>query len=173
MSDRSFAGLIADIELGKESLQRILGHQAEVLARADMEAAFFRISAAGVVLHDFYNAVEKTFQQIALEVDGGLPVGDAWHQQLLWRMTVAVPSRRPEVIDSPLARSLVEYLRFRHLFHHIYGFDLDWERVEPLLEAMPAIHAAFVKQLEVFTKFLEAIEGDLADSNEPYHRRLP
>lgn len=92
MSDRSFAGLIADIELGKESLQRILGHQAEVLARADMEAAFFRISAAGVVLHDFYNAVEKTFQQIALEVDGGLPVGDAWHQQLLWRMTVAVPS---------------------------------------------------------------------------------
>ncbi|MBX7237153.1 MAG: hypothetical protein K1X65_22405 [Caldilineales bacterium] len=164
MSARSFAGLIADIELGKESLQRILQHQVEVFAWVGDESNFFRTSAAGVVLHDFYNAVEKTFQQIALEVDGGLPLGDAWHQQLLWRMTVAVPARRPAVIDSELAQSLAEYLRFRHLFHHIYGFDLDWERIEPLLVAVPATHAALIAQIERFTAFLTTLERDLSEA---------
>lgn len=26
----------------------------------------------------------------------------------------------------------MEFLRFRHLFRHIYGVELKWERIEPL-----------------------------------------
>lgn len=41
MSSNSIPGLIADIELGKRSLNRILQHQAEVLARTEVEPKFF------------------------------------------------------------------------------------------------------------------------------------
>ncbi|NOZ49226.1 MAG: hypothetical protein GXP37_04150 [Chloroflexi bacterium] len=160
MNKHKFSGLIADLELGKQSLVQIMHHHGEVLARKDQEPAFFLTSAAGVVLHDFYNTVEKTFQQIALEVDGSLPAGDSWHQQLLRRMTVGLRERRPPIIDESLAQALSEYLRFRHLFRHIYGFELIWERIEPLFEALPTIHDNFVKQLDAFIAYLQTLQED-------------
>jgi len=160
MNEHSFSGLIADIELGKKSLGRVLLHRNQVLAQKDLLSDFFQTSAGGVVLHDFYNTVEKIFQQISLEMDGGLPKGDAWHQQLLRRMTVPASGRRPAVIDSDLAESLSEYLRFRHLFRHIYGFELVWERIEPLLDGMATIHAALVADLDQFIAYLMTAETD-------------
>ncbi len=82
----------------------------------DEEHVFVLTSAGGVVLHDFYNTVEKTFRQISLELDGGMPSGEARHQPLVLRMTMSVPGRRPAVIDQELSSDLMEYLRFRHLF---------------------------------------------------------
>ncbi len=159
MSGNSIPGLIADIELGKQSLDRILQHQVEVLERADVEPPFFLVSAASVVLHDFYNTIEKTFQQIAQEIDGGAPTGDAWHQQLLGRMTIEITGRRPPVIDKPLADTLSQYLRFRHLFRHIYGFELVWERIAPLIEAMPQVYEDFIKQIDAFIAFLQTVHA--------------
>ncbi len=159
MSSNNIPGLIADIELGKRSLDRILQHQVEVLARADVEPTFFLVSAASVVLHDFYNTIEKTFQQIAQEIDGGTPAGDAWYQQLLGRMTIETPGRRPPIIDETLAGTLSEYLRFRHLFRHIYGFELVWERIAPLIEKMPQVHENFIKQIDTFIAYLQTVDA--------------
>ena len=42
-------------------------------------------------------------------------------------------------------QALGEYLRFRHLFRHRYGFELSWGKLEPLLrgltELVPEVHA--------------------------------
>lgn len=115
-------GMITDIQLGKRSLDVIAQHQAEVLGAEEGEPLFFLTSAGAVVVHDFYNTIEKTFCQIAEEIDGGLPQGDAWYQRLLQRMTVAIPAYRPAVIDhagrtpgriSTFSPSFSPYLWFR------------------------------------------------------------
>lgn len=36
----------------------------------------FYTRAAGPILHDFYTGIEKTFQEIAKRLDGGLPKGE-------------------------------------------------------------------------------------------------
>lgn len=159
MNASRIPGIIADIELGKKSLDIVDERQQEVMRAESSEAIFFLTSAGGVVIHDFYNTVEKTFRQIAEEIDGGVPGGEAWHQQLLQRMTIDVPGRRPAVIDTSLAQTLNEYLRFRHLFRHIYGFELEWERIRPLLEALPEVMAEFKRQIGEFIDFLQALDG--------------
>lgn len=160
MQTNRIPGLIADIELGKQSLRQVARHRQEILDVLDQEAPFFRNSGASVALQDFYNTVEKIFQQIAQEIDGSLPSGDAWHQQLLQRMTVAIPGHRPAVIDAKLATILGEYLRFRHLFHHIYGFELDWARIEPLLVDLSTVMARFLQQIDAFLVFLQTLLAD-------------
>lgn len=160
MSASRIPGIIADIELGKKSLEIVSERQQEVMDAESSEATFFLTSAGGVVIHDFYNTVEKTFRQIAEEIDGGVPGGVAWHQQLLQRMTIIISERRPAVIDEALARSLNEFLRFRHLFRHIYGFELEWERIRPLLEDLPKVKGEFIRQIDGFIAFLQTLNAD-------------
>ena len=154
MQPSKIPGLIADLDLALANLQRVASHQSEVVDAINRETDFSLRSAAGVVLQDFYNTVEKTLQRIATELDGSLPSGEAWHQQLVQRMTVAIPGRRPAVLDQELANTLVTYLRFRHLFRNIYGFDLDWDRIEPLLVELPTVIEIFRVRLDEFRRFL-------------------
>lgn len=157
MQPSKVPGLIADIDLARANLQRVVEYQQEVLGAVGRETEFFLRSAAGVVLQDFYNTVEKTLQRIATELDGALPTGEAWHQQLVERMTVAIPGRRPAVLDQTLAVTLLEFLRFRYLFRNIYGFDLDWSRIEPLLIELPLVIDSFLERIEEFHGYLLAL----------------
>ncbi|MGB9887889.1 MAG: hypothetical protein ACPLRW_12990, partial [Moorellales bacterium] len=56
-----------------------------------------------------------------------------WHKQLLNRMTLEVPEVRPPVISKDLARTLDEYLRFRHVFRNVYGTLSRRSRAAPAL----------------------------------------
>lgn len=82
---------------------------------------------AGDILHDFYGAAERALERVAVEMNGGAPGGSDSHVQLLQRMARELPGVRPAVLSEPTARQLVEYLRFRHLFRHRYGFELEWD----------------------------------------------
>ena len=157
MQPSKLPGLIADLELVRSNLRRVARNHEEVIASVGSEPEFFLNSAASVVLQDFYNTVEKSFEQIAVEIDGSLPSGDAWHYQLLKRMSVAIPGRRPAFIDQELAHTLHEYLRFRHLFRNIYGFDLYWERIEPLLVELPPVLESFLSSVDAFLLFLNSL----------------
>ena len=42
---------------------------------------------------------------------------------------------------------LKEYLSFRHFFSHAYSFDVDEERIAPLLEKIKDVHKALVKDI--------------------------
>ena len=65
----------------------------------------------GSIAHDFYNCCERVFRRIGAEINGGSYRGDAWHKELLFRMTVAVPGVRPRVIGEELAADLDELSR--------------------------------------------------------------
>jgi hypothetical protein len=118
------------------------------------------VRTGGGILHDFYCGVERIFRHIAVRVDEDLPGGSDWHLQLLRRMETSVETVRPAVIDNELARQLDEYLRFRHLFRNIYGFELDWERCHRLLVNLPAVSGRLAEQLSAFDAFLQSVDHD-------------
>ncbi|HEY8884396.1 MAG TPA: hypothetical protein VIO35_03715, partial [Chloroflexota bacterium] len=58
------------------------------------------LRAAGSILHDFYNGVERVFERIATAIDQDLPSAPNWHVDLLDRMAYPIPEVRPAVISS-------------------------------------------------------------------------
>ena len=52
-----------------------------------------------------------------------------------------------------LKSSLAEHLRFRHLFRNIYGFDLKWERCQPLAERLGGTFGDLREQIDRFEFF--------------------
>jgi len=151
-----FAALKADIQRELENLNRLSKEMEEVITKAP-ESTVIMARAAGSVLHDFYTGVEKVFRRIAIKVDRDLPEGEDWHIHLLQRMAVPVPKVRPHVIDKNLESELEEYLRFRHLFRNIYGFDLKWKRFQPLVKKMGKILQELERQIKNFEDFLASI----------------
>lgn len=121
----------------------------------------FRIDAAALNLHAFYSGVERLFEWIARQIDGSLPQGPAWHQDLLAQMTLNVPGLRPPVIRQTTAAALREYLGFRHIVRNLYAWELDEEKVERLLGLLPAALEALDTDLMQFSQFLA--QASLAD----------
>ena len=114
-----------------------------------------RLSAS--ILDDFYLATEKIFKKIAQEIDEELPSGGDWHKKLLRSMTIELPETRPPVINKDLFHKLEEYLRFRHLTRNIYGFQLNLERFEHLIDNLDKVSKKLNKQIIDFLDSMEEI----------------
>ncbi len=98
----------------------------------------------------FYCGIEKALQRIAVSIDKKNPTGLNWHSELLIQMEKPIEGVRDGVISEELHKKLKEYLRFRHLFRHIYGFELKWERLEPLCLEMSSTFNELQRQIESF-----------------------
>ena len=114
----------------------------------------FSLRARGSILHDFYSGIERVFVRIAEELNGGVPQGEQWHRQLVKDMSLEIPQVRPAVIDEELARSLGDFRRFRHVFRNVYGFALEDQRMRPLEARLPAVLAAFRRQVGEFLAWI-------------------
>jgi hypothetical protein len=119
-------------------------------ARAELRKEAANPRVLGSVLHDFYTCCERIFKRIVSEVNGGFYQGDAWHKELLYRVTVRVPGLRPAVISESLAAELDEYLSFRHIFRNIYGFELKGDRVGRLSRGLDDIGRRFDEEIRGF-----------------------
>lgn len=152
-----FVRLAATVRQQRERLSRIVAEAAEALADfSDREPPLRELRGIGDIVHDFYTGIEHVFERLAPELNGGLPAGSAWHRELLSNMTLDLPGIRPPVIRIETAQALEEFLRFRHLFRNLYGFELDWPRLHRLLERLPRAWAAVDADLERFLAFLDA-----------------
>ena len=78
-----------------------------------------------VKLHAWYTAFESILERIARVVEGGLPGGPSYHQDLLRGMALPLAAVRPEVLDPARLADLSELLAFRHFFRHAYAVALD------------------------------------------------
>jgi len=145
-------GRIAD-EL--RSLERVVRGLQAFLKQAPEQPSEIEMRGVASYVHDFYNGIERIFERIAVTLDGGLPEGERWHQQLLQQMVEERPGVRPAVIDSALSRCLLEYLRFRHLVRNIYGDELLWHKLRPLAEDTEEALANLCVQLADFEDAFE------------------
>jgi len=161
MSQPRFAALRSDIAREMEHVQRLVSEADEWREQLPNWPESIRVRTGGGILHDFYCGIERVFRLIAARVDEDLPGGADWHIQLLRRMATPIDAVRPAVIDRAVMRQLDEYLRFRHLFRNIYGFDLEWDRCRDLLERLPLVHVELVRQVDRFDTFLHTLENQL------------
>jgi len=139
-----------DIDIQLQNLERLVKEMNELIDRIDKEPGFTETRAGASIIHDFYSGVEKIFKRIAVHIDKNLPTDEDWHSRLLLQMSVSVKGIRCPVISESLFREFKEYLRFRHLFRNIYGFELKWKRFKSLAFSLSDILAEFKKNLKKF-----------------------
>ena len=113
--------------------------------------------SAALRLHNFYTGCERIFKLIASEVNGGVSHELDWHKRLLTQVALEIDGIRPAVISLLTRKHLEELLRFRHVVRNIYGFELEAERIEDLINLTAGIHPRFTKEIEKFIAFLMAI----------------
>lgn len=111
----------------------------------------------GSILHDFYTCIEKIFRKIAVSIDEDLPSDASWHSTLLDRMNLEIPSIRKQVIDDNLKEELYDFLRFRHIFRNIYGFKLNWDKMENLVKSINSTQEKLNSQILNFLEFLDKV----------------
>jgi len=135
MTKKELPILLGEIELEIGRLQEVVGELQSLEASHDDNPPdkIRRMAAAGF-LHNLYNGMENCLLRIARGVDEHVPSGPEAHRELLDQMASDVKGIRPPVIGSSLHAALDEYRRFRHAFRHMYFFDLEWERMAPLME---------------------------------------
>ena len=57
---------------------------------------------------------------------------------------------RNAVLQKELTEPLKDYLGFRHVFRHSYGYELDWLRLNPLFSGMANVWQKVKANLEKF-----------------------
>ena len=117
------------------------------------------LNSVALNLHSFFSALERVFELIALELDGGALGGDSWHTELLRQMSMDVPGVRPPVLQPDTAARLDEYRKFRHRIRNIYATNLDPDRMAPLVTGLPALWQAVHQELAAFAAFLADLSG--------------
>ena len=102
------------------------------------EPDLFDMTILGSVLHSFYNGLENIFEIIAKNIDNNVPSGNKSHQELLHQMA-SENGFRHEIISEDLYLKLREYATFRHFYRHAYSFQLNWEKMKPLVENISSV----------------------------------
>jgi predicted nucleotidyltransferase len=148
MPDEPKAALTQEIADQLASLDRTVDQAKGLLQRLPQPPTFVEINAAGKLVHDFYNGAERIFERIVVRLGPGLPGGPGGYTLLLRGMESAVEGIRPAVVDHALALRLLDYLRFRHIFRHTYGYELEWDRLRPLLQGLEETLSQLRTQLD-------------------------
>ncbi len=156
-----------EIQIELSHLDRLENEYKEL---PDDDAASYLIRAKASIFHDFYTGVERIFVKLAQELNGGVPKTDQWHKELLFQMTLELEDVRPPVVSTDLFTQLEHFLRFRHLFRNVYGFDLSKEKLMELESCFEPVNSAFRKQIGVFLQWLAQCVAD-EDSLENRHSR--
>ncbi len=102
---------------------------------ADLEPTNREKTAASAYLAQFYNGVENILKRISRFHNVTLPTSPTWHIDLLNRFCHPPLEPLPVLFNDSLATQLSALRKFRHVVHHGYGFQLDWERlIEGIIE---------------------------------------
>jgi len=117
----------------------------------------YYLDAVALNLHGFYSGVERLFELTARHIDGAVPNGGSWHQDLINQMAQEMSDVRPAMISTGVAAGLDEYRRFRHLVRNIYATNLVPTKMQGLLERLLPLWNRLRAELVAFAAFLEQV----------------
>ena len=137
-------------------LTRVLDRVAAGWKRAERSGDDYYLDSVALNLHGFYNGLER----IAAVVDGSIPRGENWHQELLQQMANEVVGVRPAVISEQTCAQLDEYRGFRHVVRNVYTYKFDPVKLDKLVLNAPRLFARVQTELLAFADFLEEATGD-------------
>lgn len=116
----------------------------------------YYLDGVALNLHGFYSGLERIFERVASTIDGNIPDGANWHQELLNQMSIEIPGIRPAVISSNTVEMLQDYRGFRHIVRNVYTYHLNPDKMERLINNLDAAHEKVAAELMAFARFLEA-----------------
>jgi hypothetical protein len=140
-----------ELELMNESvreaveLREDVGNRDPTVREKTAEAAF---------LAQFYNGTENILKRICLYCGEPLPSGELWHAELL-RGFFEPHARLPLLFDRDLGLVLSSFRKFRHVVHHGYGFQLDWERIREGICAVEDVFSQVRARVETYVRDLQ------------------
>ena len=123
------------IEAELENIERTVAE----LPSSDSLTNLSSLELAGVaaLIHNFYNGIENILKQLVMSRGEEVPRNSSWHRDLV---NIATSKN---MISEQTAEELRRYLAFRHFFSHGYSFDLDKERIIPLVKDIEKILTCF------------------------------
>ena len=86
-------------------------------------------TAAAAFLAAFYNGIENILKRIAKYHLIQMSPGESWHIQLFKMFCTPPQDQLPELFSGNLIDTFSSYRKFRHVFFHGYGFQLEWDRM--------------------------------------------
>lgn len=158
MSSNPLLALKTRLEDELITIEQTIQTLATLTAQADTIPEIALIPAAAGYVEDFYSGCERLAERVAISLDGGLPQGRNWHEQLLQQM--AAPGgptggpQRPPLWDSALLNELETYRRFRHRARHLYNVNLDGARVLELAQQVPMVFGKVQQAVSAFGEWL-------------------
>jgi len=132
------------VEAELENIERTIAE----LPNSDSLSNLSTLELAGVatLIHNFYNGIENILKQIVISLGQKMSCGQSWHQGLVETATSS------GIISESTAKELRRYLAFRHFFSHSYSFDLDKERIVPLVKDIPRMLTCFTNDINEVLK---------------------
>jgi len=109
-------------------------------------------------LHNIYNALENSFEQISRAFENHVEDSPNWHKTLLNKMFLEIPGFRPDVLPESCRPVLHDLRGFRHVFRHSYGIEFDKEKIRLLATKWSESSTEVLLAIEAFqSKVQESI----------------
>ncbi|MDR3284635.1 MAG: hypothetical protein LBS97_05610 [Treponema sp.] len=115
------------------------------------EPDFIEASAAALFLHSFYNGIESIILLIFKSIGEKIPNDLQWHKTL-FEQAFEQNDKRTILLRNEYKEQCVEYLSFRHYIRHSYGSEIDWKRLNPLINGAEELWKSIREDIEKFIK---------------------
>ena len=116
------------------------------------EPDFIEASAAGSFLQSFYNGLESIILLVFKGIEENIPNDFQWHKKLFEKAFEST-EKRPILFKNEYKDQLAGYLSFRHFFRHSYGFEIDWQRLKPLMNGVEKLWKVLEKDINCFLEY--------------------
>jgi len=141
-----------EIELIEATLQELLDLSKDV---AGKEPSVREKTAAAAFMAQFYSGVENILKRISYFNSVPLPTDSTWHVDLFKRFCAPPYKSLPLLFDESLALAMAPFRKFRHVVHHGYGFQLDWDRMQEGIANIKDVFLRFKSKLSGYLQTLE------------------
>jgi hypothetical protein len=132
-------------------------------ARRVTKLSVLELGGTASLLSSVYHGFENILKQGLLSVGVALPVGAAWHRDLLQSAC------KHGIVSTELRDRLVPFMAFRHFFAHAYGFDLDPQRLAPLVRDVRPACGCLKREVKRFV-ITQATKGGASKSQDAQSR---
>ncbi|MHA1439487.1 MAG: hypothetical protein ACTSPD_18105 [Promethearchaeota archaeon] len=104
----------------------------------------------GAYLQNIYTGIENILKQLLIHENKSIPETPTWHKDLL-NLSI-----KCKIITIETANEIGKYLVFRHFFTHSYGFLIDEEKLNPLMNDISNVFSKFKTEIN---DYLSKING--------------
>lgn len=140
----TFGELLEEINIELKLMETTVREVTELSADiSGREVTNWEKTAASAYLAQFYTGVENILKRIIRFYNVSLSKTDTWHIDLFNRFCSPSEKPLPALFDKSLKTDLIGFRKFRHVVHHGYGFQLDWDRLIAGIEKVEDIFLRF------------------------------